>query len=236
LRIKNQRIKMADNGEFLKSVPIFSELDAERLKQISLLGSRKFYKKDSTILHERETGSALFVIISGKVKVSRESDDNKEVILTILNESDFFGEMAILDGLSRSASVIAIEDTELFLIQRTDFLDLLQEHPEISVALLQELTGRLRASDLRIKSLSLRDAEGKVASVIIQLADDIGKIKQGKVEIEKLPFQHDLANMAGTSRETISRTLHTFSKRGLIELEGTRLTISNYEKFKELYH
>lgn len=227
---------MADNGEFLKSVPIFSELDADRLKQISLLGSRKFYKKDSWVLHENETGSALFVIISGKVKVSRESDDGKEVILTILNESDFFGEMAILDGLSRSAGVIAIEETELFIIQRTDFLNLLQEHPEISVALLQELTRRLRASDLRIKSLSLRDAEGKVASVILQLADDIGKIKQGKVEIERLPFQHDLANMAGTSRETISRTLHSFAKRGLIELEGTRLTINNYEKFKEHYH
>lgn len=227
---------MVDNGEFLKSVPIFSELDADRLKQISQLGSRKFYKKDSWVLHENETGSALFVIISGKVKVSRESDDGKEVILTILNESDFFGEMAILDGLSRSAGVIAIEETELFIIQRTDFLNLLQEHPEISVALLQELTRRLRASDLRIKSLSLRDAEGKVASVILQLADDIGKIKQGKVEIERLPFQHDLANMAGTSRETISRTLHSFAKRGLIELEGTRLIINNYEKFKEHYH
>lgn len=227
---------MVDNGEFLKSVPIFSELDADRLKQISQLGSRKFYKKDSWVLHENETGSALFVIISGKVKVSRESDDGKEVILTILNESDFFGEMAILDGLSRSAGVIAIEETELFIIQRTDFLNLLQEHPEISVALLQELTRRLRASDLRIKSLSLRDAEGKVASVILQLADDIGKIKQGKVEIERLPFQHDLANMAGTSRETISRTLHSFAKRGLIELEGTKLTIIDYEKFKEHYH
>ncbi len=226
---------MTDNGDFLKSVPIFSELDAERLKQISQLGSRKYYKKDSTILSENETGSALFVIISGKVKVSRESDDGKEVILTILNESDFFGEMAILDGLNRSASVTAIEESELFLIQRTDFLNLLQEHPEISVSLLQELTRRLRASDLRIKSLSLRDAEGKVASVILQLADDIGKIKQGKVEIERLPFQHDLANMAGTSRETISRTLHSFAKRGLIELEGTRLRINNYEKFKEHY-
>jgi len=227
---------MEDNGEFLKSVPIFSELDAERLKQISQLGSRKFYKKDSTILKENETGSALFVIISGKVKVSRASDDGKEVILTILNESDFFGEMAIIDGLSRSAGVIANEETELFIIQRTDFLNLLQAHPEISVALLQELTRRLRASDLRIKSLSLRDAEGKVASVILQIADDIGKIKQGKVEIERLPFQHDLANMAGTSRETISRTLHSFVKRGLIELEGTRLTINNYEKFKVYYH
>lgn len=226
---------MADNGDFLKSVPIFSELDSDRLKQISQLGSRKFYKKDATVLHENETGSALFVIISGKVKVSRESDDGKEVILSILNESDFFGEMAILDGLNRSASVTAIEEAELFLIQRIDFLNLLQEHPEISVSLLQELTRRLRASDLRIKSLSLKDAEGKVASVILQLADDIGKIKQGKVEIERLPFQHDLANMAGTSRETISRTLHSFAKRGLIELEGTRLRINDYEKFKQLY-
>jgi CRP/FNR family transcriptional regulator, cyclic AMP receptor protein len=227
---------MTDSGEFLKSVPIFSDLDTDRLKQISQLGSRKFYKKDSTVLHEDETGSALFVIISGRVKISRESDDGKEVILTILNESDFFGEMAILDGMSRSATVTAIEESELFLIQRVDFLILLQEHPEISVALLQELTQRLRASDMRIKSLSLKDAEGKVASVILQLADDIGKIKQGKVEIERLPFQHDLANMAGTSRETISRTIHSFVKRGLIELEGARLRINNYEKFKELYH
>jgi CRP-like cAMP-binding protein len=226
---------MTDSGEFLKSVPIFSDLDADRLKQISQLGTRKFYKKDSTVLNENETGSALFVIISGRVKISRQSDDGKEVILTILDESDFFGEMAILDGMNRSATVTAIEESELFLIQRTDFLNLLQEHPEISVALLQELTQRLRASDLKIKSLSLKDAEGKVASVILQLADDIGKIKQGKVEIERLPFQHDLANMAGTSRETISRTIHSFAKRGLIELEGTRLRINNYEKFKELY-
>lgn len=226
---------MNDSSDFLKSVPIFSGLDSERIRQISLLGTRKFYKKDTTILRENETGSALFVIISGKVKVSRVSDDGKEIILTILNESDFFGEMAILDGLSRSAGVTAIEETELFMIQRIDFLNLLQEHPEISVALLQELTRRLRASDMKIKSLSLRDAEGKVATVILQLADDIGKIKQGKVEIERLPFQHDLANMAGTSRETISRTIHAFAKRGLIELEGSRLRINDYEKFKKLY-
>ncbi len=226
---------MSFNGDFLKSVPIFSELEAERLQQISRLGSRKFYKRDSVILREDETGSALFVIIFGKVKISRSSEDGKEVILTILNESDFFGEMAILDGLNRSATVTALDDTELFLIQRTDFLNLLCENPEVSIALLHELTRRLRATDLRIKSLSLRDAEGKVAAVILQLADDIGKIRHGKVEIDRLPIQNDLANMAGTSRETISRTLHSFSKRKLIELVGTRLTILNFDKFKKLY-
>jgi CRP-like cAMP-binding protein len=88
---------------------------------------------------------------------------------------------------------------------------------------------------MKIKSLSLKDAEGKVATVLLQLADDIGVIKQGIVEIEKLPLQQDLANMAGTSRETISRTLHSFAKKGLVELDGSKLKIMNYEQFKELF-
>lgn len=226
---------MSEENEFLRSVPIFSGLNSKILKQISQLGSRKVYKKDSTILNENETGSMFFVIISGKVKVSRSSEDGREIILSILNPTDFFGEMAILDGLNRSANVIALETVELFLIQRADFLNLLNENPEIAISLLQELTRRLRASDMKIKSLSLRDAEGKVASVILQLAEDIGKIKNGKVEIERLPVQHDLANMAGTSRETISRTINSFAKRGLIEFEGSHLRIVDFEKFKELF-
>jgi CRP/FNR family transcriptional regulator, cyclic AMP receptor protein len=226
---------MAENIDFLRYVPIFSDLDESTLEQISKLGLRKTYTKDSVILFEQETGSALFVIINGKVKVSRVSEDGKEVILTILSESDFFGEMAILDGLTRSANVTSMEDSELFIIQRSDFLDLLHTHPEVSISLLQELTQRLRSADMKIKSLSLKDAEGKVATVILQLADDVGKIKQGTVEIEKLPFQHDLANMAGTSRETISRTLHSFAKKGLVELDGSRLRILNYEKFKDMF-
>lgn len=226
---------MSSLSDFLAYVPIFSELPKETIDKIALAGSRKSYKKDSVILMEEEAGSALFVIISGKVKISRTSNDGREVILSILNESDFFGEMAILDGLSRSATVVAIEESELFIIQRNDFLDMLKQFPEISIALLTELTSRLRIADMKIKALSLKDAEGKVATVILQLADDMGKIKQGVVEIEKLPLQQDLANMAGTSRETISRTLHTFAKKGLVELDGSKLRILNYEKFKETY-
>ncbi|MGE5412067.1 MAG: Crp/Fnr family transcriptional regulator [Clostridiales bacterium] len=220
-------------SEFLLNVPIFADLDAETLEKISNVGKRKFYEKESVILMEEDSGSAFFVIISGKVKVSRTSNDGREVILTILSESDFFGEMAILDGLKRSASVTAIEDSELFIIQRNDFTNLLRSHPEVSISLLQELTSRLRAADMKIKSLSLKDAEGKVAAVILQIADEIGKIRQGIVEIERLPLQQDLANMAGTSRETISRTIHSFARKGLLELDGSKLRILNYEKFKE---
>ena len=156
--------------------------------------------------------------------------------LTTLSESDFFGEMSLLDGSSRSATVTAIEDSDLLIMRRKEFINLLRSDPEISIALLIELTQKLRTANTKLKSLSLKDAEGKVATVILQLADDIGKIRQGTLEIEKLPFQHDLANMAGTSRETISRTLHTFAKKGLVELDGSRLRILNYEKFKELFN
>ena len=223
------------SSDFLNFVPIFSELPPETIEKISQIGNRKSYKKENVILMEEEAGGALFVIITGKVKVARSSHDGREVILSILSDSDFFGEMALLDGMTRSATVIALEDTELFIIQRDDFLGMLRDHPEIAIALLQELTKRLRSADVKIKALSLKDAEGKVATVILQLADDIGKIRQGIVEIDKLPLQQDLANMAGTSRETISRTLHSFTKKGLAELEGSKLKILNYEKFKELY-
>ncbi len=223
--------------EFLKSVPIFSELKDETLSQLSRTGSVQSFSKDSIILSEKEAGSALFIIISGKVKISRisEEDNDKEVILALLNPSDFFGEMSLLDGLERSATATAMDDSKIFIIQRNDFLQLLNDNPDVSIALLQELTQRLRAAGMKIKALSLKDAEGKVATVLLQLADDVGKIKQGVVEIEKLPFQHELANMAGTSRETISRTLHAFAKKGLIELEGSKLRIVEYEKFKELF-
>lgn len=223
------------SSEFLQYVPIFSELPPETLEKIEQVGMKKKFLKDNLILMEEEAGSALFVIITGKVKISRSSSDGREVIFSILAGSDFFGEMAILDGQKRSANVVALEDSELFIIDREQFLELLKTHPEISIALLYELSTRLRAADLKIKSLTLKDAEGKVAIVILQLADEEGTIKQGIVEIEKLPLQQDLANMAGTSRETISRTLHSFVKKGLIELEGNKLRVLNYEKFKESY-
>lgn len=223
------------NIEFLKNIPIFSDLDDETLQKIYKSGATQNFRKNTVILSEEDAGSAMFFIVEGKVKVSRSSGDGKEVILAILNESDFFGEMAILDGMARSATVTAVEDSKLFIIQRAEFLELLRNYPDVSIALLQELSRRLRAATLKIKALSLKDAEGKVATVLMQIADEVGKIKQGVVEIEDLPYQQELANMAGTSRETISRTLHAFAKKGMIELEGSKVRILDYEKFRETY-
>ncbi len=224
-----------DTKELLRLVPIFSDLDEDTLSKLSNIGSQKSYPKESLILTENDSGTALYIIIEGKVKISRRSSDGKEVILSVLGDSDFFGEMSVIDGQARSANVSAMEDSVLLIIQRSEFLDLLHSRPEVAIALLQELTQRLRVADIKIKALSLKDSDGKVATVILQLAEDMGMIKNGIVEIEKLPFQHDLANMAGTSRETISRTLSSFEKKGLIEHEGSSLRILDYNKFKETF-
>ncbi|MBZ0180885.1 MAG: Crp/Fnr family transcriptional regulator [Melioribacteraceae bacterium] len=224
-----------NSENLLNNIPLFEDISEETLNKIVSYGNKIMFKKDSTILVESEEGTALFFIIKGKVKVTLQSKEGKEVILSILKENDFFGEMALIDGTNRAATIVACEPTELFIIKRDDFLNLLKTYPEISISLLQEISKRLRFADLMIKSLSLNDAEGKVAVVLNQYAFDYGKIKNGVVEIDKAPTQQDIAKMAGTSRETVNRVLGTFSKKGMIEIEGSIIRIMNYEEFTQLY-
>jgi CRP-like cAMP-binding protein len=217
---------------FLKYIPLFSELSDNDLREISNLAVRQVYKKDNMILIEEEIGSTMFIILEGRVKISRISDDGREVILSILSEGDFFGEMSILDGQNRSANVVTLEDSKIMVIRREDFLQMLHDYPQIAINLLKELAQRLRRSDAQIKSLSLQNATGKVASTLLRIADDSGKIHLGQVEIPRLPPQQDLANMAGTSRETISRVLKALTKQGYLKKEGSRLIIKDYESFR----
>jgi CRP-like cAMP-binding protein len=216
----------------LKYIPLFSELSEKDLKEIIKLAVRQVYKKDNMILIEEEIGSTMFIILEGRVKISRISEEGREVILSILSEGDFFGEMSILDGQNRSANVVTLDDSKIMIIRREDFLQMLHDYPQIAINLLKELAHRLRRSDSQIKSLSLQNATGKVASTLLRIADDSGKIHMGQVEIPRLPPQQDLANMAGTSRETISRVIKALTKEGYLKKEGSRLIILDYELFR----
>ncbi len=219
--------------EILKSIPLFSELSDDDLNDIARHTVRQVYKKDNMVLIEEEVGSTMFVILDGRVKISRISDEGREVILSILCDGDFFGEMSILDGQTRSANAVTLEDTELMIIRRENFLQMLYDYPQIAINLLKELAHRLRRSDSQIKSLSLQNAMGRVASTLLRIADDSGIIKQGRVEIAHLPPQQDLANMAGTSRETISRVIKSLSQLGYLKKEGSKLIIMEYERFRQ---
>ncbi|MBN1398596.1 MAG: Crp/Fnr family transcriptional regulator [Bacteroidetes bacterium] len=224
-----------DEISFLRNVPIFSELEEKDLLKVVKLGTTQKYKKGNIVVLEQESGAALFVIISGKVKVVRMDEDGREVILSMFGPGEFFGEMSLLDGLARSASVIATVKSELFMIHRRDFLELLNEFPSVTISLLAELAMRLRKADMQIKSLSLKDAEGRVANVMLILADDVGVFRKGKVEIDDLPLQQDIANMAGTSRETVSRMIHLFIEAGEVQMKGNKLIINDYDAFRKKY-
>ncbi|MGA3287190.1 MAG: Crp/Fnr family transcriptional regulator [Bacteroidota bacterium] len=220
---------------FLRNVPIFAELEEKDLLRVVKLGTSQKYKKGNIVVLEQESGAALFVIITGKVKVVRMDEDGREVILSMFGPGEFFGEMSLLDGLARSASVVATVKSELFMIHRRDFLELLNEFPTVTISLLAELAMRLRKADMQIKSLSLKDAEGRVANVMLILADDVGIFRKGKVEIDDLPLQQDIANMAGTSRETVSRMIHLFIEGGEVQMKGNKLIINDYEAFRKKY-
>ena len=217
--------------ELLQTVSIFWDLKSKELGYIAEKMVSRHYDNGNYIFLEDSDGEQCFFVLEGSVKVTRLSKDGREVILAMLNEGDFFGEMSLLDGESRSANVIALEKTEVLTLDRRDFLDVVNNYPQIAVMLLKELAGRLRKSDRQIASLSLSDAEKRIALCIIRFADEQGVIQNGKVSIPKTPIQQDIANMAGTSRETVSRALSILEKEGLIARNGRELMILDYKKF-----
>ena len=221
--------------EHLRKVPIFSDLSDSDLKKISEKMISRLYEKGKMILLEQSQGETFFIIISGVVKVTRLSDDGREVILAILGESDFFGEMSLLDGEGRSANIVANEQSEVVTLSRSDFLDCLQKYPKIAIALLEELAVRLRKSDQHIESLSLSDSEQRIGITLIRLAEELGTIKQGDVNVKNLPYQQDIANMAGTSRETVSRTLKLLETKNFLKRDGRNLTIYKFDLFRQAF-
>ena len=219
------------NIELLKTVSLFWDLDKTELGYISDKMVSKKFENGNLIFLEESEGKNLFFVVEGSVKVTRLSKDGREVILAMLNAGDFFGEMSLLDGEARSANVIALEKTEVLSLNRDDFLVVLHDYPKIAIQLLKEMTSRLRKSDRQIVSLSLSDAEKRIALCIVRFADEQGVIKNGQVTIPKIPIQQDIANMAGTSRETVSRAMSLLTEEKYIERNGKELKILNYKNF-----
>ena len=221
--------------DHLRNVPIFTDLTDSDLTKIASNMVPRVYEKGQMILLEESMGETFFIITQGAVKVTRLSADGREVILAILGESDFFGEMSLLDGEGRSANIVANEYAKVLTLSRSDFLDCLESYPKIAIALLEELAIRLRKSDQQIESLSLSDSEHRIGITLIRLAGELGTIKQGHVTVKNLPYQQDIANMAGTSRETVSRTLKLLEDKKLVRRKNRNLTIYNFDAFRRVF-
>ena len=221
--------------EFLKTIPVFTDLSNSELNHVEKISNIRKYPKGSMVILEEEYGDTVFLIKKGTVKITRVNDEGKEVILALLGSTEIFGEMAILDGEVRSANALAQEECELLCLTSDDFMKLLEGNFKVCLALMGELAKRLRKSDMQIEALSLSDAEHRIGVSILNLAEEMGVIRHGKVTIENLPFQQDIANMSGTSRETVSRIMKMFEDKNMLTKEGHTVIIPDYNYFKRFF-
>ena len=211
----------------LQAIPLFSQLAEDELARLAQLARERKYPKNSMILFEDDPGDALYVVLSGRVKVVLVGEDGREVILSILSDGDFFGEMSLIDDQPRSAHVIAMEGSNLLVLRRHDFQLCLEEAPRIAVSLLKGLTKRLRLADSKIGGLVLLDVTGRIARVLLELADD----NDGLMIAKKLTH-HMIAQMIGSSRETVSRTMRTLIDQAVISVSGKSITVLDRKALK----
>lgn len=193
----------------LRRVPLFAQLGDDELARVAATVRERPYPRNSVIVFEDDPGDALFVVAGGQVKVVLIGEDGREVILAVLGPGDFFGELALIDDEPRSAHVMAMEDARLLVLRRDDFQRELEAHPRIALGLLRALSRRLRRADDKIGALVMLDVYARVARVLSELTDDglVAGVTQAT-----------MAQMIGSSRETVSRTLRELTDRGLISL------------------
>ena len=178
---------------------------------------------------EDDPGDALYVVSGGQVKVVLIGEDGREVILSVLNDGDFFGEMSLIDDEPRSAHVIAMRDSRLLVLRRDDFQQQLQQVPSIALKVLKVMVQRLRRADAKIGGLVLLDVNGRVARLLLDLAEE-----SGGPRITRKLTHHTIAQMIGSSRETVSRAMRELVERGLIDVTRREITIKDRDGLSSL--
>jgi CRP/FNR family cyclic AMP-dependent transcriptional regulator len=208
--------------DFLATVPLFGGLDRTELQRFADVTREKFYPKGSVILFEDDPGDSLFVVRLGRVKVVLIGEDGREVILGVLGVGEHFGELALIDDRPRSAHVIAMEDSHLLVLRREDFRSRVDSSPTVAWALLTELSRRLRRADDKIGGLVLLDVPGRIARLLLDMADE-----SGTSAIQKALTHQTIAQMIGASRETVSRAMKDFQDAGWITVERRKIALAD---------
>ncbi len=218
--------------KILKNISLFSEFSLDDLAYVKSILIRKKYKKNDTIFYEGDDGSEMFIVRSGQVKILTTSADGQEMILGVLLPGDFFGEMSLLDNQPRSAMAVATaKETELLIIRQEEFLKLVREKASLFKEVMGELCRRLRTADEQIQDLVFVDVKERLVKKLISLAAK-GTKKGDWVEIELKLTHKDLADMIGSSRETVSRILQELfdTKNVSMDRQKIALKVQNLKK------
>jgi CRP/FNR family cyclic AMP-dependent transcriptional regulator len=218
--------------ELLRSVPLFSDLEQTELERFSRVAVARSFPAGTRVFHEGDHSDACYIVRDGAFRVTREHSDGRAITLASLGPGDIFGELAMLDGEVRSASVEALTDGELLALPAGEVRALLARHPEITVKLIAALVRRLRTANERISRQSFQTVPSRVAGVLSQLVAEESPRGEEGGEVTIRMNQADLAQLAGTSRESVSRFLADLDRAHIVRPGRGRVTVLAPEKLR----
>jgi CRP/FNR family cyclic AMP-dependent transcriptional regulator len=221
---------------YLKNIPLFNHLKVNQLKEIAFRCKNILYKKGDVVFHKTDLSTDLYIVISGKLKAVLTDDEGDEMVIAHFEKGAFFGELSLLDGKGRSATIVADSDSELAVLKQDVFLDLLFRNPRIAVELMTTLVGRLRKADEMIESLAFLEVGERLVRALLETATTEGPDAAGFLNLKAGKLTHkELAARIGSSREAVSKCMKVLSTKGIIkEAEGHILITSNaLDRLKE---
>jgi CRP/FNR family cyclic AMP-dependent transcriptional regulator len=207
----------------LLSIPLFSKLPAEVLRQISAHGVVRTYPKHMILIHEKDSNSSLYVILRGRVKIYVSSENGKELVLNVHSSGEYFGELELIDSDPCATSVMTLEPSHICMISKAGFQCYLSEHPAIAFELLHALAQRVRQFTAHVKSLALDNVYGRVTHTLLHLATK----RDGQFVIDERLIHQDLANRVGASREMVSRILKDLRAGGYLKVKDGKISIQS---------
>ena len=209
----------------LEQTRLFAHLDSEGLRQLATRASMRRYRRGEVVFREGDPGDWLFVVGSGRLKVVVSSAQGDEMVLAALTPPDTFGELALVDGEARSATVEALEASVLLVVTRAAFLDVLHERPALAEGLLESLGGLIRRLTDQTSDLVFLDLPGRVAKLLLNLASGGQPAPVLEPVIDVNFTQTEIAKMVGGSRQSVNQILRTFESAGYIETVGHSIRI-----------
>jgi CRP/FNR family transcriptional regulator, cyclic AMP receptor protein len=227
--------RMSDTVWLLQQVPLFSGMEREDLETLSKCLHHKTMHKQQVLFQQGDKGDEFLIISKGSVKVELVNPDGKELTLAILKPYQFLGELALLDDAVRSANAIALEDGELLSLRKQDFLNTVNQFPRMFLPITKQLTRRVRVLTDDIASMAFLDSFTRTARKLVNLAQDLGVADSDvQVTIPQTLTHQELANLVGTTRETVTKVLSDMKSRHLISIQGHKITILNKHQFAEI--
>lgn len=221
-----------DPVELLRRITLFSQLDTAALATLAGHLRRRNFRKGTIVFHKDQPGDALYLVESGHVRIFLPTAGGEELTVDIAGPGDVFGELSLLDGRSRSASAETVEDTAMQVLSREEFQRYLAATPRFAASLIELLSTRLRQVTEYAESLAFLDIHGRVARMLLQLADRHGVDHNG-IEIDFDMTQAELASMVGATRERVNRALASFRAQGLIEQRGRKVALLDPERLRQ---